>query len=167
MYALMTVAAIGHGLMLDPISRNALQGINTLGGSMWFSQVSINTTCPLSQSRFTAFRPFSLVSVLTTCSLEPQQSTPSKSETNYYRPRVAAHSPHNNIYMILYICFLLWIYIFFSPVSFSSSSLLSVSPARLFAIVFIRPDASFSCTWLERGGFFNHSPCSFGWSDVP
>jgi len=38
MYALMTVAAIGHGLMLDPISRNALQGINTLGGSMWFSQ---------------------------------------------------------------------------------------------------------------------------------
>ena len=40
MYALMTVAAIGHGLMLDPVSRNALQGINTLGGSMWFSQVS-------------------------------------------------------------------------------------------------------------------------------
>lgn len=29
----------GHGLMLNPVSRNALQGIDTLGGSMWFSQV--------------------------------------------------------------------------------------------------------------------------------
>jgi len=35
---LLTVHMLGHGLMLDPISRNAPQGINTLGGSMWFSQ---------------------------------------------------------------------------------------------------------------------------------
>ena len=28
----------GHGLMLDPISRNAREGITTLGGNMWFSQ---------------------------------------------------------------------------------------------------------------------------------
>lgn len=28
----------GHGMMLWPLSRNAPKGINTLGGSMWFSQ---------------------------------------------------------------------------------------------------------------------------------
>jgi len=28
----------GHGMMLNPISRNSRGGINTLGGSMWFSQ---------------------------------------------------------------------------------------------------------------------------------
>jgi hypothetical protein len=27
----------GHGLMLDPISRNARHGITTPGGNMWFS----------------------------------------------------------------------------------------------------------------------------------
>ena len=26
----------GHGLMLDPISRNAKDGITTPGGNMWF-----------------------------------------------------------------------------------------------------------------------------------
>lgn len=31
-------AARGYGMMLEPISRNAPVGINTLGGSMWFSQ---------------------------------------------------------------------------------------------------------------------------------
>lgn len=30
--------SIGHGLMLEPLSRNALDGINSMGGSMWFSQ---------------------------------------------------------------------------------------------------------------------------------
>jgi len=30
--------AEGHGMMLDPISRNAREGITTPGGSMWFSQ---------------------------------------------------------------------------------------------------------------------------------
>lgn len=30
--------AYGHGMMLEPLSRNARQGINTVGGSMWFSQ---------------------------------------------------------------------------------------------------------------------------------
>ena len=33
-------AADGHGLMLDPISRNARDGITTPGGNMWFSHVS-------------------------------------------------------------------------------------------------------------------------------
>lgn len=36
--ALCLVAVNSHGMMLDPISRNAKEGINTLGGSMWFSQ---------------------------------------------------------------------------------------------------------------------------------
>merc|ERR1712216_86281 len=31
-------SADGHGMMLNPISRNARDGINTPGGSMWFSQ---------------------------------------------------------------------------------------------------------------------------------
>eukprot|EP00729_Bicosta_minor_P018144 gene18144-30397_t len=38
MFALIFSQVIGHGLMLDPVSRNAKHGINTLGGSMWFSQ---------------------------------------------------------------------------------------------------------------------------------
>ena len=28
----------GHGMMITPVSRNAPDGINTIGGSMWFSQ---------------------------------------------------------------------------------------------------------------------------------
>ena len=30
----------GHGMMLDPISRNAPVGINTIGGNMW-----VRSTC--------------------------------------------------------------------------------------------------------------------------
>jgi hypothetical protein len=37
-FASVLCAVNGHGMMLDPISRNAREGINTLGGSMWFSQ---------------------------------------------------------------------------------------------------------------------------------
>ena len=35
--ALCLVTVSSHGMMLDPISRNAKEGINTLGGSMWVS----------------------------------------------------------------------------------------------------------------------------------
>jgi hypothetical protein len=33
----------GHGMMISPISRNAREGINTMGGSMWFSRKCIGT----------------------------------------------------------------------------------------------------------------------------
>ena len=33
----------GHGLMLDPISRNAREGILTPGGSMWVSVSELST----------------------------------------------------------------------------------------------------------------------------
>lgn len=38
MWAVIAAAVCGHGMMLNPLSRNALEGIFTKGGSMWFSQ---------------------------------------------------------------------------------------------------------------------------------
>lgn len=52
MFALIFSQVIGHGLMLDPVSRNAKHGINTLGGSMWFRYATAPSCSDTSSRKF-------------------------------------------------------------------------------------------------------------------